>query len=207
MRLRRLLVLLPLAVLLVACGGDDGVEPSATRDGAAAGSALTSAPDSISIPSIDIDATLTRKQLVPGEPPPSPDGPYDVAIYEAGPELADLGGSPGEGGNVVLAGESVALQGCVGAEPPCNAVFVSLRRIEPGAAVDLFWQGETFNYQVVARCFVATADFDEALYRRTAEEQLTLITGTGSWDNVRGWSHVLIIIAKPAPRTALESCP
>jgi hypothetical protein len=205
--MRLLLILLPLAVLLAACGGDEEDAAATATPDAAGGAPAGSGVDSIRIPSLNVDAPLTPKQLVPGEPPPSPDGPYDVAIYEAGAELADLGGSPGEGGNVVLAGESVALQGCVGAEPPCNAVFVSLRRIDPGAAVDLFWQGKTFNYQVVARCFVATADFDEALYRRTAEEQLTLITGTGSWDNVRGWSHVLIIIAKPAPRTALESCP
>lgn len=59
----------------------------------------------------------------------------------------------------------------------------------------------------MAKCSVPTLQFSDDLYQRTVEEQLTLMTGVGSWNNEVGWSHVLVIIAKPAPRTAVEACP
>ncbi len=105
MRLR--LALLPIlltVILIVACGGDDdGVERTATADDGTAGAQAIS-PGRIYIPSIDVEARLTSRQLVVGEPLPSPEGTRDVAIYDFGSERSDLGGTPGEGGNVVLSG-------------------------------------------------------------------------------------------------------
>jgi hypothetical protein len=203
--LRRFWLTLPL-ILATACfgGGSDGDPAPGPTD---APPARSDAPDSISIPSIDVDAPLTLRELVPGQPLSSPDGPYDVAIYDFGPQLRALGGAPGEGGNVVLAGENLGLVGCVGADPPCNAVFRDLRAVDPGAAVGLTWRGSVYTYQVVSMCNIPTALFDDGLYHRTTEEQLTLLTGAGAWSSESGWSHVLIVIAKPPPRTAIERCP
>jgi LPXTG-site transpeptidase (sortase) family protein len=200
----RLVALIVSCLLVVACGGDDE-EAAPTATVAADGE--TSATDTISIPSIVVDAPLTPRRLIEGEPLPSPDGPYDVAMYDFGAGRTDLGGAPGQGGNVVLSGQNLALAGCIGAQPPCDAVFRSLRQVEGGAAVDLAWKGDVYDYQVVSVCTVPTADFDDDLYRRTPEEQLTLLTGAGDWNSTRGWSQVLVVIAKPAPRTAVEPCP
>jgi hypothetical protein len=205
--MRLIALLLAGALLLAACGGDNDAVPTVTPDAGAAQPQATGSDGAIFIPSIGVGAPLTLKRLVPGEALPSPDGADDVAIYDFGSELVGLGGAPGQGGNVVLSGLNLAVEGCIGGEPPCNAVFRDLRRVAPGSAVELLWQGETYRYQVVAMCSVLAVAFGDGLYRRTAEEQLTLLTGAGNWSSESGWSHVLIVIAKPAPRTALEPCP
>ena len=205
----RVVVVLAASFLFVAaCGGsNDEPPPTATPDETIEATSEANEPDSISIPVIDVDAPLTPRQLADDSGLPSPEGPYDVAIYDFGSGRSDLGGAPGQGGNVVLGGQNLALQGCVGADPPCDGVFRSLRQLSGGEALDLAWQGNAYRYQVVAMCVVPTAAFDDSLYTRTAQEQVTLLTGAGAWDNQRGWSHVLVVIAKPAPRTAIEPCP
>lgn len=195
-----------LLVMLTACSGggdDEGPTPTATPEAGA----RSNAPDSIRIPSIEVDAPVTLKQLVPNQPLPSPDSPDEVVLYDFGAALPGLGGSPGQGGNVVLAGENVNLRSCPDGPPPCLAVLGMLQVLEPGSAIELTWQGRVYKYQLVALCSVLTPDFEDGLYKRTAEEQLTLITSAGAWTPQTGWSHVLIGIAKPAPRTAIEACP
>jgi hypothetical protein len=182
------------------------VAPTATPDEGAAQPVESGMDGSLFIPALNVGAPVSLKQLVVGEALPSPDGPMDVAMYDFGAGLPDLGGSPGQGGNVVLSGEALALTGCI-AQPPCNGVFAGLHRVPPGSDVNLFWQGETYHYQIVALCYVATNQFSDDLYLRTPEEQLTILTGAGQWSSETGWSHVLIAIAKPAPRTATEPCP
>jgi len=194
--------------LLAACGGDDDSPvPTATSDAGAAQPQDLGRDGAIFIPSIGVGAPLTLKRLVPGEALPSPDGPDDVAVYDFGPDLPGLGGAPGQGGNVVLSGLNLAVEGCISGEPPCDAVFRSLRHVAPGAEIDVLWRNETYRYQIVAMCSIPTAAFGDGLYRRTTEEQLTILTGAGNWSSEGGWSHVLIVIAKPAPRTAVEPCP
>jgi hypothetical protein len=206
--LLRALLLAATLVLVVACGGSKtDATPTATPDTGAALPSTSGIDGSLFIPSLEIGAPITLTKLVVGEPLPSPDGPRDVAMYDFGPDLPELGGAPGHGGNVVMSGLSLALEGCIGAEPPCNAVFAPLFRVAPGANVNLFWEGETYEYQIVSLCYVPTESFSDDLYLRTAEEQLTMLTGAGSWSSESGWSHVLIAIAKPAPRTAVEPCP
>jgi hypothetical protein len=186
------------ALLLAACGADAPpaadvpVSPAAARD-------------AVVIRSLDIEAPLTLKQFQSGAPLPSPDGPHDVVLYDFG-GLRDLGGAPGEGGNVVLSGRSISDVGCVRAEPPCNGVFLRLRFIAPGERVDVSWRGSSYRYQVVSVCGVVAAQFSDRLYMRSAEEQLTLITGVGTL-GPSGFPIVLVVTAKPAPVTAGEACP
>ena len=104
-----------------------------------------------------------------------------------------------------MSGRSVSDVGCTSAQPPCNGVFVRLRFIAPGERIDVNWRGSTHRYQVVSVCGVPVAQFSDNVYRRTAEEQLTLLTGVG--DLEAGFSIVLVIVAKPAPVTASEPCP
>ena len=192
-----------LAVLTEACGGGDKapVTASSTSEPLAA-----SAGDSLLIPSLEIDAKLTLTQ-VPQGVLPAPDSPYDVALYDFGADSQAIGGIPGDGGNVVIGGRNLATAGCIGAEPPCGGVFRLLRTIDAGAPIDVIWQGKTYHYQAVALCSLPAAAFGNGLFRRGDEEQLTLLTGAGFWDERTGFSHVLIVVARPAPRTATESCP
>jgi hypothetical protein len=104
-----------------------------------------------------------------------------------------------------MSGRSVSDVGCTSAEPPCNGVFIRLRFIASGERIDVNWRGSTHRYQVVSVCGVPAAQFSDNVYRRTAEEQLTLLTGLGYPET--GFSIVLVIIAKPTPVTASEPCP
>jgi hypothetical protein len=195
-------VLLLAALVLAGCsGGDKGPAPTETVEPLTA-----SAGDSLRIPSLEIDAMLTLKQVTQGVLP-APDSPYDVALYDFAAGSSGIGGTPGDGGTVVMGGRNLAVDGCLGAQPPCDGVFRRLRTIEPGAAVDVVWQSETYHYQAVAVCNVPASAFDDGLFQHGAEEQLTLLTGAGSWDERSGFSHVLIVVARPAPRTTTESCP
>ena len=188
-----------LSFLIAACGGDDGGAPAEQA------AAPTATPrDGIVIRALGIDAPLTLKTYQVGAPLPSPNGPYDVALYDFS-RTPGLGGAPSAGGNVVMSGRSVADEGCVGSEPPCNGVFVRLRFIKPGDGIDLLWRGKEYRYQVVAVCGVPVAQFVDSVYRRTAEEQLTLLSDVR--DTRSGSSIVVVIVAKPAPVTAAEDCP
>jgi hypothetical protein len=204
MRLRYLSIVL-LVPLLAACfGGDDDVAPTATAPAGAVVPLQDGVDGALFIHSIGISAPIRLAPVAQGEPPPSPQ-PDDVVLYDFGAEQPNLGGMPGEGGNVVLAGHNVTLVGCDD-DPPCNGAFRVLRRVPPGADVDLLWEGETYRYQVVSRCVIPTAEFDDSAYLRTPQEQLTLLTGAVQWDSDKGWSHVLVVIAKPAPQTSVEPC-
>jgi sortase (surface protein transpeptidase) len=198
-------VLLVLAVWLAACsGGDDAptAAPTPRPTTAAVGG-------TISIPSLEINAPLTPKALVEGVALPSPDGAKDVALYDFGRARGvsgPLGGAPGEGGNVVMSGRSISDVGCAPAEPPCSGVFGALSAIALGDRIDVNWRGGDYRYQVVSVCNVASARFGEGLYSRTAQEQLTLLTGAGAL-GPGGFTHVLVVIARRAPVTAAEPCP
>jgi len=199
-------LLLVTTIFIAACGGGDkNAAPTSTPDEASAGPRTTSAADSIVISNVAIDAPLTVEPLTVGEALPSPQGNDDVALYDFS-AVPGLGGLPGSGGNVVLSGRSISDTGC-GAQPaPCPAAFGPLLKVAAGDPVVINWQGQEYTYQVVSVCNVAVAEFGDGLYRRTAEEQVTMMTGAGLLGPA-GFSHVLIVIAKPAPRTALESCP
>jgi sortase (surface protein transpeptidase) len=195
-----------LAMVVLACSGGNedptDVAPAEVSASATAGGRLT-------IPSLDIDAPVSLKPLQAGVALPSPDGAHDVALYDFGRARGlggPLGGAPGEGGNAVMAGRSISDVGCGGAEPPCNGVFIGLPRIALGARVDVTWRGNDYQYQVVAVCYVPAANFNDGLYLRTAQEQLTLLTGSGTLAP-GGFSAVLVVMARRAPVTAAEPCP
>ena len=175
----RLLVLVTAApLLLVACigGGDPEPTPTPTPPPGAAQPELDGFEGALFIPSLEVGAPVALKPWVRGEALPSPDGANDVAMYDFGDE-ARLGGLPGQGGNIVLSGRSLALAGCGPAEPPCNGVFTALFRVAPGAEIDLLWRGETFRHQVVALCNVPAS----ALRRQRLREH-----GTGAADAPHG---------------------
>jgi len=193
-----LVALLAVLLLVVACGGDNA-KPA---DDVAAATAVPR--DAIVIRALGIDAPLTLKKLGAGALP-SPDGAEDVALYDFG--VAGLGGAPG-GGNVVMAARSLSEVACKGgAEPaPCKGAFFPLASVPPGERIDVTWKGASYLYQVVSICNLATRDFGDGLYRRTTNEQLTLLTGIGELGPA-GFSHTLVVIAKRAPVTQSEPCP
>jgi sortase (surface protein transpeptidase) len=198
--------LLFILALVAACGGgDENKAPTATPNDAGAGPQSTFAAHSIVIPSIGVDAPLTPETLTVGQALPSPNGNDDVALYDFS-AIPGLGGLPGRGGNIVLSGRSISDVGCGSLPAPCPAVFVLLFKVAAGDPVTINWQGQEYDYQVVAVCNVAVADFGDTLYHTTTNEQVTMLTGAGSLSET-GFSSVLIVIAKPSPRTAIEPCP
>jgi hypothetical protein len=197
MRYPALAAILPLvAFLLVACGDEAPAADSLARP--------ETSRDAIVISSLDIDAPLASKRFQVGAALPSPDGSHDVVLYDFA-SVPGLGGLPGEGGNVVMSGRSVS-NVCTQGEPPCNGVFVRLRFIAPGDRIDVSWRGRGHRYQVVAVCGVPVARFSDSVYRRTAGEQLTLISDIAGGGGA-GSVIVIVIVARPAPVTAGESCP
>jgi sortase (surface protein transpeptidase) len=198
----RLVALLTLVLLLVACGGND--------ESPSAGATVTPTPatalgGTLVIPSLEIKAPITVKGLEAGVALPSPDGARDVALYDFG-GLRGLGGAPGEGGNAVMSGRSISDVGCAPAEPPCNGVFISLARVALGDRIDVAWRGSEYRYQVVSICHVPIAQFGDGIYRRTAQEQITLLTGSGAL-GPSGFGYVLMVVAQRAPVTAAVPCP
>lgn len=187
-------------LLAVACGGD-----KASRSGGWQAYPTEVPSDSIVIPALGIDAPVSLKRYQLNAPLPSPDKAQDVALYDfrVAPRL---GGSPGAGGNVILAARSLSEIACGAKAPPCEGAFFQLPRAKPGVPIDLNWQGKAYRYQVVAVCNVAAAKFSDTLYLRTPSEQLTLLTGIGTVGD-QGFSNLLIVIARPAPVTNVEACP
>ena len=192
-------------LLVVACGGGKDETPTATPSDAPVGTQSTASPDSIVIPSLGVDAPLTLETLTIGQALPSPNGNDDVALYDFS-AIAGLGGLPGRGGNIVLSGRSISDAGCGSLPAPCPAVFALLFKAAAGDPVTINWQGSKYDYQIVSVCNVAVTDFGDTLYHTTTNEQVTMLTGAGSLSET-GFSSVLIVIAKPAPRTAIEPCP
>lgn len=193
--------LVVVASLLVACSGGDKPAPDAGGQ-----AAPTAAPrDSIVIPALGIDAPVSLKRYQLNAALPSPDAAGDVALYDfrVAPKL---GGSPGAGGNVILAARSLSEIACGAKAAPCEGAFFQLPRAKPGDRIDLNWQGKAYSYQVVAVCNLPVAKLSDTLYLRTPVERLTLLTGIGTVGD-QGFSNLLIVLARPAPVTNVEACP
>jgi hypothetical protein len=121
------------------------------------------------IPTIRVDAPIVAVKVgVDGSMPPPP-SVSDVAWYDfSGFSL--LGGSPGDGGNVVLAGDA----GRVGVGP---GVFWSLALVTPGDYVEIVLTSGEVCYGVEFNKLASTTEVDWTyLVRATAEESVTIIT-------------------------------
>lgn len=129
------------------------------------------------IPKIGVDAPLTYR-LVPSDGKmQNPNGPWDVAYYDFA-NHDGLGGLPGVGGNVVVAGHVDYVN--VG-----PAVFWSLDTLVAGDVVQVRLAGGAMvEYEVVFNKTINAAQGDwSSIVAGTAEESMTLITCAGNFAN------------------------
>jgi len=128
------------------------------------------------IPAIKVDAPVTAKTVDSDGLMPPPDGPQDVVVYDFS-ALPGLGGSPGAGGNVILAGH-------VDYHDYGPAVLWDLRDVKDGDQITVRL-GDGTEYEYIARSNrvvdPAAISFND-IVAATPEESLTVITCAGDFD-------------------------
>lgn len=128
------------------------------------------------IPRIKVDAPFSVKTVPASGQMPNPNSWDDVAWYDFS-NWPGLGGTPGKGGNVVVAGHVDYIR-----HGP--AVFWDLRELKAGDKVEIKMKdGSTITYEVVFNKIVPanTGNFDQVV-AATAGESMTLITCTGDFN-------------------------
>jgi LPXTG-site transpeptidase (sortase) family protein len=132
--------------------------------------------DHVVIPSIGVDAPLSPKVVGADGQMPNPDGPEDVAYYDFS-AWPNLGGTPGKGGNVVLAGHVDYIR-------YGPAVFWRLHEISVGDIVTLrMTDGAEVSYKIEFNKHITVGDADWTnIVAATADESITLITCGGEFE-------------------------
>jgi hypothetical protein len=146
------------------------------------------------IPNLGIDTPISVAVVGSDGKMPSPHSINEVVWYDFS-MWPTLGGTPGIGGNVVLAGD--ALRPGVG-----SGVFTSVGRSHIGDYVKMsLTDGEVLCYRVeLNKIADATqVDFGDVV-SATPEESATLITGAGEATRVVVWGRRADCADEPAPR-------
>ncbi|HEU5321879.1 MAG TPA: class F sortase [Methylomirabilota bacterium] len=128
------------------------------------------------IPKVNIDAPLTYKVVGGDGRMPNPNGPTDVAYYDFG-QWPGLGGLPGKGGNVVLAGHVDYIN-------YGPAVFWDLHTLAAGDRVQIVMaDGSVIEYEIIFNKQIEVGDADwTAIVAATSPESVTLITCGGEFE-------------------------
>lgn len=128
------------------------------------------------IPKIGIDAEFSVKQVGTDGQMPNPNGPEDVAYYDFS-QWPGLGGLPGKGGNVVLAGHVDYIN-------YGPAVFWRLHELEAGDTIEIRQaDGTTATYKVEFNKQIDASAADwTPIVEATADESITLITCGGQFE-------------------------
>lgn len=136
---------------------------------------------SVIIPKIGVNSTVLAN--IPAEDKEA----YDSALKQG---VAHAAGSylPGQNGSVYLFGHSTDYIWNVAR---LNAVFYLLKELEPNDQVNIFYRGQRYTYQVVAKKIVASED-PELLRVPSGTEQVILLTcwppGT-VWKRLAVWAE------------------
>lgn len=127
------------------------------------------------IPKIGVDAPLTYRTVGGDGQMPNPKSWDDVAYYDFG-AWPGLGGLPGKGGNVVLAGHVDYIR-----HGP--AVFWDLSKLAAGDRAQIRQNdGTLIEYEIVFNKHVEVGDADwTAIVAGTSPESITLITCGGEF--------------------------
>ncbi len=128
------------------------------------------------IPSINVDAPFSYKVVPPDGQMPNPNSWDDVAYYDFS-QVPDLGGLPGKGGNIVIAGHVDYVR-----HGP--AVFWQLRDLKPGDLVTIRMQdGTEYTYKIEFNKVLDPNGADwSGIVSATADESVTLISCTGVFE-------------------------
>lgn len=130
----------------------------------------------IIIPKIDVNAEFSLKVVGGDGQMPNPNGPTDVAYYDFS-QWPGLGGLPGAGGNVVVAGHVDYIN-------YGPAVFWDLHTLTAGDIVQIQMNdGSVIEYAIEFNKYIEVGDADwTAIVAGTAEESITLITCAGQFE-------------------------
>jgi len=128
------------------------------------------------IDKLKINAPFSNKFVGEDGQMPNPDGPSDVAYYDFS-DWPGLGGVPGKGGNVVLAGHVDYIN-------YGPAVFWRLHELEPGDSIEIqLADGSSQKYRVEFNKQIQVGDADwTGIVQATADESITLITCGGQFE-------------------------
>ncbi len=131
--------------------------------------------DRIIIPKAGVDAPFSYKVVPTGGKMPNPNSWDDVAYYDF-VNWPGMGGLPGKGGNVVVAGHVDYIN-----HGP--AVFWDIDKLEVGDRVQIrLTDGTLIEYAIEFNKYIDATDADwEAIVAGTADESITLITCEGDF--------------------------
>jgi LPXTG-site transpeptidase (sortase) family protein len=132
--------------------------------------------DRLLVPSVGIDAPIVYKAVGGDGVMPNPKGPEEVAYYDFA-QWQTLGGLPGAGGNIVMAGHVDYIN-------YGPAVFWKVRDLQAGDMVTIrMTDGTEYNYKIEFNKQVP-GDYPNwnAIVSSTEDESVTLITCTGEFE-------------------------
>jgi hypothetical protein len=164
------------------------INPQAVGDG-----------DRLVIAKFGVNAPLTLKTVGTDGVMPNPNGPDDIAIYNFS-AWPGKGGSPGLGGNTVLAGHvDSGTKACKNGSvpPPCQAVLWDLNGLRNGDEIELRFGGQSFRYRVTSNQPVSAASGPwDQIVSSTAQESITIITCGGDFNRqTREYSNRQVVTA------------
>ena len=133
--------------------------------------------DRIRAPSIGLDSRVVESLIVDGE--------WTVPKFVAGHLQGTA--NPLQGSNVALAGHIESISS--------GNVFANIGKLKPGDPIQLYTSQSIVNYKVSQVRVVANNDL--SVVQPTHQEQVTLITCTGTWLPLqRDYNQRLVVIAK-----------
>jgi LPXTG-site transpeptidase (sortase) family protein len=183
-------VTVPLAggVLTVACGlvlwavafggngGGSAPQPFSAMPTAAVSPVPASEVERLVIPAINVDAPVITKVVSDDRQMADPDGPQSVVWYDFS-AIPGLGGSPGAGGNSVIAGH-------FDYHDFGPAVFWNLDKLKAGDEIAVrLRDGSEYRYRTMSNHVVDAAAAPWAsIVASTRQESVTLITCAGDFN-------------------------
>ena len=158
----------------------------------------------LEIKSLGVSATICNHFVPIGSNMPNPYGPADVAMYDL-TQWNRLGGTPGSGGNTILAGhvDYNATVPYAGAYYRGPGIFQNLRFLSQGDKIEIHTDGRVYVYEVIwRRAFDADVEnWREAWTADVPIESVTLYTCGGTFDaESRKYSDRLVVRAQLLPQ-------
>lgn len=158
----------------------------------------------LEIKSLGVSATICNHFVPIGTNMPNPYGPADVAMYDL-TQWNRLGGTPGSGGNTILAGhvDYNATVQYAGAYYRGPGIFQNLRFLSQGDRIEIHTDERVYIYEVIwRRAFDADVEnWREAWTADVPVESVTLYTCGGTFDaESREYSDRLVVRAQLLPQ-------
>jgi hypothetical protein len=167
-------------------GGGGGAVRRANPSGLTGPGPITGTDMRISIPALNVSATIYGRTVGTNGQMGNPAGAWDVIWYDFSQNWQGLGGRPEEpGANVVLAGHVDYIR--VG-----PAVFWGLRNLGPGQIVTVSTSQGTFNYSIQWSAWAGPTEDFSGYVKKQDTNTITLVTCIGGFSGGH-YSNRLIV--------------